>query len=159
MALENHSIWDDNAEGGEPYDCQLELRVRCAPDVDGNGSAEKLVKFHWRMPTGQVVDTECSQINPNEPDLWLYERGLLVSPASEPPEVLGLVGNRKQDGQNDVRANVVGFVRLDDGRLGVVEQRQMADATGECDPLKDRRLYALSDGKLELTAREEPSCD
>jgi hypothetical protein len=72
-ALARRLRWNDGY--GPPTACHREVRLFCGPDLDGDGSAEAIVRVQWRtLLNGRT----CATIRDGN-DYWITGKAFLVS--------------------------------------------------------------------------------
>jgi hypothetical protein len=90
---------------GAPMARDLRASLRCAPDLDGDGAAEQLVRLQWSIPTGDGD--------------WPAEAIVAVSPVDSDWRARAVVVYNIDSGQTAVERDVTDFVRLSSGRIAI----------------------------------------
>ena len=137
-------------EEGTPTKCQLRIRERCAPDLDGDGQPDVLYRIEWFVPTNPE-DSRCPApkvVQLGDPNVVV----MLVRSSAKTPDLLwsDWGGERTVD---------VGFGRLTSGKTVLIVDEQMAESDTDCSVDTIHVLDAAPPAVQELsTSRQRSGC-
>jgi hypothetical protein len=143
-----------------PADCGLTVETRCAPDLDGDGNEETLVRLSWTIAVSDGLHQSCAtllaQADPNNG--WPAELVVAMTHARAAWRALGVVTFKRAGDQrctNDDQLD--GFDRRPDGQAAIVGHvcldPDCGDGAVDCE---DWRLTVAA-GRLVRTATKRPS--
>lgn len=135
---------------GSPTKCQLRIRERCAPDLDGDGQRDAVYRIEWFVPTNPER-SRCPAPKVEElgdPNVVV----MLVRSSAKTPDLLWSDWGRQ-------RTVDVGFGRLTSGKTVVIVDEQMSESDTDCSVDTIHVLDASPPAVQELsTARQRSGC-
>jgi hypothetical protein len=108
---------------GTPTKCQLRIRERCAPDLDGDGHSDALYRVEWFVPTNPE-DMRCPAPKVEQ----LGDPNVVVMLLRSNAKVPDLLGS-DWGGRRTVN---VGFGRLTSGKTVLIVDEQMSESDTDC---------------------------
>jgi hypothetical protein len=135
-----------------PNGCPQTVRVSCAPDLDGDGTAEVLAEIEHRVLLNEKTDCHTKASN----DVWEITSVVALSPpgVGRPgwaPK--GLIGYKRYDaGEGGATISLEGFVRLPSGEIAIAVRYHWGG--GDCDGGESEALLVLRAGRWVAAARK-----
>jgi hypothetical protein len=135
-----------------PSGCPQAVRVSCAPDLDGDGTAEVLAEIDHRVLLNEQTDCNTKNLG----DVWEFTSVVALSPpgVGRPgwtPK--GLIGYKRYDaGEGGSTISLEGFVRLPSGEPAVAMRYHWGG--GDCEGGESGALLVLRAGRWVAAARQ-----